>query len=406
MKSKDKSKENIEIDDMNIKSHLDTSLDLNGISVSEDLINRTLEAIKKQTAVQPMEEKNLTNLEKRKRVIAWNKYIRSFAGIAAAAVIIVAGYHLVNNIPTGNEKTEFSADSLVSEDIVNQEVGTAESGDINSTLSASMVPKMAEDESTKMDGASTGSTEANDNSGLSANSTTEAVTAPQFTIAAGVLAEDSGEGTSGTTGSTGDKTKVGVTSNDTTYGLADTTPSDSDNSDTNRSTLGSTAPNDQADNSSTSDTASIVKSKLAVSATSDLASITSDQPASAQGLVGDTFLTFRGIFLSEPEQAEYVMITDEVSNISVTLTDQADIQDFYSVMDKHQFTYNTEATTGQNYTVEISDPQMEVTYLMTVGDHIVVDYSNKNVANQSVYDAVDNNLLKQDLQNLIIKYNK
>lgn len=36
------------LDDMNIKSHLNTSLEMSGISVSEDLIQRTLQAIKEQ----------------------------------------------------------------------------------------------------------------------------------------------------------------------------------------------------------------------------------------------------------------------------------------------------------------------------------------------------------------------
>jgi hypothetical protein len=48
MNNKDK-KTNIKNDELNIRSHLNASLDLNGISVSEDLINRTLEAINKQT---------------------------------------------------------------------------------------------------------------------------------------------------------------------------------------------------------------------------------------------------------------------------------------------------------------------------------------------------------------------
>ena len=34
------------LDDMNIKSHLNTSLEMSGISVSEDLIQRTIQAIK------------------------------------------------------------------------------------------------------------------------------------------------------------------------------------------------------------------------------------------------------------------------------------------------------------------------------------------------------------------------
>ena len=99
MNHKDKSKyDRIEQDELNIKSHLNTSLDLSGISVSEDLINRTLAAIKEQ-AISSEEVTKTDDLAPRKKIIAWNRYIRGFAGVAAAALIVVIGYNFIQHMP-------------------------------------------------------------------------------------------------------------------------------------------------------------------------------------------------------------------------------------------------------------------------------------------------------------------
>ena len=81
---KDKN-DKIELDELKIKSHLNTSLDLIGISVSEDLINRTLAAIKEQALSGEDEVTQTSIMKPTKKIIAWNRYIRGFAGVAAAA---------------------------------------------------------------------------------------------------------------------------------------------------------------------------------------------------------------------------------------------------------------------------------------------------------------------------------
>ena len=88
MSFNDEKKGNNELDSLNLKSHLDTSLEQSGIRVSEDLINRTLEAIKQQS-----QNNNLLDIrnEKTKKSIPWSRYIRGVAGVAAAALIIFIG---------------------------------------------------------------------------------------------------------------------------------------------------------------------------------------------------------------------------------------------------------------------------------------------------------------------------
>ncbi|MBH1939272.1 hypothetical protein I5677_00025 [Mobilitalea sibirica] len=88
---------NIEMDDMNIKSHLNTSLEKGQISVSEDLINRTLQAIKNQTDEDTVkaDHEDTTNKDK---VIPMTRYVRRFAGVAAAALVLFAGFNAIKMI--------------------------------------------------------------------------------------------------------------------------------------------------------------------------------------------------------------------------------------------------------------------------------------------------------------------
>lgn len=96
-------KTNIELDDMNIKLHLNTSLELNDISVSEDLINRTLNVIKNmETGEERIKKASVLPIN---NAIPWNRYIRNFAGVAAAALIVAVGFNLLS---TGSKKMDMS----------------------------------------------------------------------------------------------------------------------------------------------------------------------------------------------------------------------------------------------------------------------------------------------------------
>lgn len=117
-----------EIDELNIKFHLGTSLDKSGISVSEDLIQRTLDAINKESAVQTDIEDN----NKLKRAIPHIKYIRSIAGVAAALLVVVGGLNVLNVLGNKGMKKDNAIDSapeiLISSDLADD----VTSGDIAS----------------------------------------------------------------------------------------------------------------------------------------------------------------------------------------------------------------------------------------------------------------------------------
>lgn len=88
-------------DDLNIKAHLDASLDR--ISMSEDLIKRTLKAIHLQTpesaentgVAEDIGDRSKRNREK--KTVLPNKYIYGFARVAAVVLIVAAGYAMLRN---------------------------------------------------------------------------------------------------------------------------------------------------------------------------------------------------------------------------------------------------------------------------------------------------------------------
>lgn len=95
---------NIEKDDLNIKLHLDTSLDMSGISVSEELINRTMEAIKGQKG--RTLESNGAAGDKAEHPIPFTRYTRSLVTVAAAALLLVIGYSAIRGFVPLSSKDE------------------------------------------------------------------------------------------------------------------------------------------------------------------------------------------------------------------------------------------------------------------------------------------------------------
>jgi len=94
-----------ENDDLKIKAHLDASLNEQGISVSEELINRTLAAIKENAA--RMDDKDKSSVKSTR--VSWskyNRYIRGFAKVAAVVLIIAAGYAFIRNWSGSGKKAD------------------------------------------------------------------------------------------------------------------------------------------------------------------------------------------------------------------------------------------------------------------------------------------------------------
>lgn len=129
-----------EADDLKIKAHLDASLDIKGISVSEELINRTLAAIKENSAeAEISRDKDAVKI---KRLPSWSRYIYGFAKVAAVVLIIAAGYVMLRNYPAKKDSNNLNMDMRAtgskSEDQMAYEfaAGSADSGSSKTADSA------------------------------------------------------------------------------------------------------------------------------------------------------------------------------------------------------------------------------------------------------------------------------
>ncbi len=101
-----------------IKSQLDHSLELSKISVSEELIKRTLEAIKNAENETPTREKPSVVM---KKMVSWLTYARRTAGAVAALLVLGAGITLLHQMGSGglvNMKADKSSDIMDGPDIM------------------------------------------------------------------------------------------------------------------------------------------------------------------------------------------------------------------------------------------------------------------------------------------------
>ena len=108
-----KTRREIEIDELNIKSHLNTSLEADEISVSENLISRTLDAIRLNESNDSDRDKG-NNKYKRPLLFRHN---RTLVTVAAAALILVVGFSALRTLSPIGMKSEMSkSDSSASYD--------------------------------------------------------------------------------------------------------------------------------------------------------------------------------------------------------------------------------------------------------------------------------------------------
>lgn len=140
MSFKPKKRKQLEMDELNIKSHLNASLELGGISVSEDLISRTLDAIKlKEAEVLDVGKDDMDY----KKPIHLYKYTRTLVTLAAAALILVVGLNAIRMLtPLGGTKKDMT---YTENDSIYQEQEEAKK-------SLSNIENLKNDEMADMDG--------------------------------------------------------------------------------------------------------------------------------------------------------------------------------------------------------------------------------------------------------------
>ena len=104
-----KKRSKIELDELNIRSHLNTSLEADEISVSEDLISRTLDAIR-------LNESNDSDKDKGKNKDhkpLFFRHTRTFVTAAAAVLVLVVGLSVLKNSPIEMKSQTSKSDDSV-----------------------------------------------------------------------------------------------------------------------------------------------------------------------------------------------------------------------------------------------------------------------------------------------------
>lgn len=380
----------LEKDDLNIKSHLNTSLELSGINVSEDLINRTLEAIKKQeayvpeTGVQQTVEQETSSKKKTiaTKAIPWMKYTRMIAGTAAAILVVTVGYHWISSVGLGSKSD--SMDSVVSEEssvdnLETSDATAAQKTDGNSSDAAEdrVLPKTAV--TGVQEYAMTDSSNGVDNQeNIEGNKEENKTTQDTSSIASD---DNTNKSDSGGTDNAGESDSLG-------------------NPPTVTMIAGTEKSFAKSDDISATDISEAATDLEEGAVSSSLQGI-----ASATGKVG--VLSFRDIFLADPEDALSIKITDITNTTALLLTNQEDILNFYTVMDQQQYDTGSKVPKVVNYKIEVTSIlTQEVVYTMSIGDNSVVIYASEDMMNENIYQVEDGTLLIKSLEEFYQQYNQ
>ena len=107
-----KDRERIDFDKLNIKSHLNASLEEDGINVSEELIRRTLDAIRMHEANEPDAAKDIVDHKKTSFVY---RHARMLVTAAAAVLILAAGLNAIRMLSPMKTKMDMAESEYASD---------------------------------------------------------------------------------------------------------------------------------------------------------------------------------------------------------------------------------------------------------------------------------------------------
>lgn len=333
MNFNNKNSDNINFDDLNIKTHLNNSLDLNGICVSEELIQKTLQAIKEQSSTNiDLEE----NHKKRKEIsIPWNIYIRSLTGVAAAALLLFVGYQVANS-------TLFNATKG------NMENRTAD---------------MAKEESVQQD----------------------------IFVTMENAVDDAANGIDGTDTSYG-ATEYKMDATGKAEIEMSATPADKE---TNTELNIDLAEKDSDQGLMREDVT--IKSSLSGVIEEENYSITGEHDLS--NLFG-----FQEILPLTVEQITKITITDEVNQKSLTLLEQKDISELYSLMKRYQYSGSAGIHDNNMYYTIAMETTDDIHAIVRLGAVLTIESSDGEVSSMSGYNVVNHEELLRELNVFISKY--
>lgn len=403
--------------EQNIKDYLNDSLELDGINVSEDLINRTLNAIKQQDAKEKENEEldsHLNNQDRplnkqedkspvtavSKKIIIWNKYVRRFAGAAAAVLVIFACFGMMRLLPGIGGKKSMSTDQAAYD--AAEEKGSTSKND--SDTASGTANGLGSAAGNKADTADKSDTYRNKD----AASGTEPEQAQKDSNHQALQSSGKNEvvpsGTSNHGKTSADKTAS--QNNTETYADASEKKSTSGNEKTKTADLinnenVASAPLTSSKKVASGSGAGPDTTETPNQNTADMAPrLTFSNPNS-------TALKFSSICKATSGETAYIRITDSVSNTSITLISEAQIQEFITCMEKYQFKTQKLSSGESSFTIDIECPYAVPNhYSLSIGNSLTLKYSVDKQVTESSYGITDYEKLKEDLNGLMKKYQK
>ena len=300
-----KDRERIDFDKLNIKSHLNASLEEDGINVSEELIRRTLDAIRMHEANEPDAAKDIVDHKKPPFVY---RHARMLVTAAVAVLILVVGLNAIRMLSPMKTKmdmaeSEYAADSDGS--------GSAELYGIMDAPKDDVAYDMDKREVLK-----------------SANR----------------ISEDTVEGST----------------------------------------------EDTADEEQTVDMGMKIRPEEQEEASGFNAGLTSVQE----------MLAFTDITHIEAADINTVTISDDAEVIK-TISDRKQIDEFYTIMQKHSFIFEPKEDTAVQYIIKLTSENRDMQVIIG-GASVTVDYTKNDITSHSVYITANHTALIQDIEELMI----
>lgn len=365
-------------DDNSIKSHLNTSLELEGITVSEELIAKTLSRIKSQDDLKPETvqadpvKHNSTEQKVKTDKLNWfrYRYPRVLAGAAAAVIVVAVGLGYISGIGK-NDYKNLSTAPIAEDSVANRSIASDE--------------------------ASASKEKTQDTTGSTSNTGAISPAAQEIAPIYGVESAEATDTTAEADGTAADQQDTASSENKST------SAADSEAEDTAAAKIAF------ADLSVANDGTKAAKSSEPV--TSGNPSVTgggdsADSQQSVASLLsdydGNTVMTFGEIVPAPTEDISVIKITDTENNVEITLNSTEDIGEFLKLMEAQNFTVGTEAPNTCSYSVEITSLQTgEISFTMKIGDTVSVSSVNSEVASEAYYNSNDITSLKNSMKDFV-----
>jgi hypothetical protein len=333
-------------DDFHIKSHLNTSFELRGIKVSEELIQKTLKAVREADQSESGKA-SVSSINEHSKRPTWIRYSRLIAGAAAAVIVMAVGINYLSGSAKYDSKSMDTAP--MSEESTANSSMTAGSADMASGgAEADAVPKAKEFARTEDADRATDNADENNSGALKDGSDASA-----------------------------DQSDSQIMYSTASADLAGATESEDDSS---ASSSGDTATTEVPEDNATAD------SGTASDARHELAAIYGDE-------ISTDSLQFKDIFPALQEEISSINIMDNTNNKETRITSQEDIGEFYKTMDQQMFTLGTKAGSNLRYTIGVIGLQKQELFSMKIGDTVTVSSSINEVISESIYSATDSTTL-------------